>query len=216
MKRFLAILAGMLLAASLCYGQAASTPAQAAAHVVAQGSFPVKIMKTLDSSKLKVGETIQIETAGSFKLIDGTLVPKGTKVEGKVALSKARSKGDPESQLTLTFSKIELSGKEVMINGAVQAVYPPFEEETPNMANAGTSQGGSMKGVNPSGIGITGADAGSNTESASNSQNVMNLKAAGVQGMHDLSLDKGVIMSKGKNVKLGGGVRMIINADFLT
>jgi hypothetical protein len=34
-----------------------------------------------------------------------------------------------------------------------------------------------------------------------------------VQGMHDLSLDKGVLTSKGKNVKLGSGVRMIVHVD---
>ena len=216
MQRLVVVLLGILLGATLCYGQTSSAPAQGAGHVVAQGSFPVKVVKTLDSSKLKDGDPVQLETAGSFKLVDGTLVPKGTKVEGKIVMAKARSKGDPESQLTLAFSKIDLSGKDGMINGSVQAVYPPAEEaEGPNMATAGTSQGGSMGGVSPGGIGITNAKSGSNTESSSNSQAVINLKAAGVQGMHGLSLDNGVITSKGKDVKLGGGVRMVVHADFL-
>lgn len=214
MKRFCVALSGILLSMSWCYGQAASAPAQAAGHVVAQGSFPVKITKTLDSSKLKDGDSVQLETAGGFKLVDGTVVPKGTKIEGKVVMAKARSKGDPESQLTLTFSRIGLGEKEVMINGTVQAVFPPVEEESPNMANAGTSQGGSGAGGGSGGVGITNSTPGSNMES-SNSQSVMNLKATGVQGMHDLSLDNGVITSKGKNVKLGGGVRMVVHADFL-
>lgn len=215
MKRFGVVLSGILLTASLCFGRASSAPAQAPGHVVAQGSFPVKVMKTLDSSKLKDGDTVQLETAGSFKLVDGTLVPKGTKVDAKVVTAKARSKGDPESQLTLTFSKLEVGGKEVMINGGVQAVYPPYEEPTPNMATTGTSQGGSKGGMSSAGIGITNAKSGSNMEAPSNPQDVMNLKATGVQGMHDLSLDNGVITSKGKNVKLGGGVRMVVHADFL-
>jgi len=225
MKRLGVVLSGILLGATLCYGQTSTAPAQAAGHVVAQGSFPVQVVKTLDSSKLKDGDTVQLETTGSFKLLDGTVVPKGTKVEGKVVMAKARSKGDPESQLTLTFSKLKIGEKEIMINGSVQAVYPPAEEpEGPNMATAGTSQGGSMggvgpggapTGVNPGGIGITNAKTGSNTESSSNSQAVMNLKATGVQGIHGLSLDNGAITSKGKNVKLGDGVRMVVHADFL-
>lgn len=215
MKQFGVLLSGILLSAILCCGQASSAPAQAASHIVAQGSFPVKVSKTLDSSKLKDGDTVQLETAGSFKLVDGTVVPKGTKVEGKVVLAKARSKGDPESQLTLTFSKIWLGEKEVIINGSVQAVYPPVEEQSPNMSTAGTSAGGSMKGAGGGGVGITNAKTGSNMETSSNSQDVMNLKATGVQGMHELSLDNGVITSKGKNVKLGGGVRMVVHADFL-
>lgn len=215
MKRFGVALLGTLVSTSLCFGQASSVQAQGAAHVVAQGSFPVKIVKTLDSSKLKDGDAVQLETAGSFKLVDGTVVPKGTRVEGKVVMAKSRSKGDPESQLTLTFSNIALGGKEVMISGTVQAVYPPVEEQSPDMADAGTSAGGSMKGAGASAVGITNAKNGSNMESSSNPQNVMNLKATGVQGMHDLSLDNGVITSKGKNVKLGGGVRMVVHADFL-
>ena len=209
---FLSLL--VLTTLSICQNSPAA-PAQSSGRVVAQGAFPVKITKTLDSSKLKDGEAVQLETAGSFKLVDGTIVPKGSKVEGKIVMAKSRSKGDPESQLTLAFSKIELGEKEVMINGTVQAVYPPAEEPMgPNMANAGTSAGGSGAGGGSGGVGITSSTAGSNIES-SNSQSVVNLKATGVQGMHELSLDDGVITSKGKNVKLGGGVRMVVHADFL-
>ena len=44
----------------------------------------------------------------------------------------------------------------------------------------------------------------------------MDTKATGVQGMHDLVLDNGVLSSKGKNVKLSGGVRMIVNVEILS
>ena len=53
-----------------------SAPA-AAQTAIGHGAFPVKVTKTLDSSKLKDGDTVEVETAGSFKLPDGTLVPKG-------------------------------------------------------------------------------------------------------------------------------------------
>ena len=138
----------LLLAASVCFGQAAATPAPAAA-VVGHGAFPVKTTKTLDSSKLKQDDSIEVETSGSFKLPDGTLVPKGSKLEGRVVSSKARSKGDPESELTLAFDKLNIQGgKQLALKGAVQAVYPPADEpQGPNMSTAGTSQGGSVGGV---------------------------------------------------------------------
>ena len=44
---------------------------------------------------------------------------------------------------------------------------------------------------------------------------MVDTKAEGVQGMHDLSLDKGVLTSKGKNVKLGSGIRLVVRADIL-
>ena len=71
----------------------------------------------------------EFETAGSFKLPDGTLVPKGSHLEGRVISSKARSKGDSDSELTLAFDKLDIAnGKQLSIKGTVQAVFPPAEE----------------------------------------------------------------------------------------
>ena len=41
----------------------------------------------------------------------------------------------------------------------------------------------------------------------------MDMKATGVQGMDNLQLNNGVLTSKGKNVKLGDGVRMVVHVD---
>ena len=43
----------------------------------------------------------------------------------------------------------------------------------------------------------------------------MNPKSVGVQGVHGLELNDGVLSSKGKNVKLSDGVRMIVRVDIL-
>lgn len=65
--------------------------------------------------------------------------------------------------------------------------------------------GGSLVGgggVSPGGTGLSNTKNGSNTQSESSPQAVVDTRAKGVQGFHDLSLDKGVLASKGKNVKL--------------
>ncbi len=214
------VLLVLLLSSTLLFSQA-SAPAQAGA-AVGHGSFPAKVSKTLDSSKLKDGEAFEVETAGSFKLPDGTLVPKGSKITGHVTAAKARSKGDSDSELTLTFEKLNISGgKQLAIKGEVQAVYPPADEPMgPNMADAGTSAGGSARGstvggggINSGGVGLTNTSGGSNASSSP--QAVMDMKFNGVQGIHDLSLENGVLSSKGKNVKLGGGVRLVVRAEIL-
>jgi hypothetical protein len=156
-------------------------------------------------------------------LPDGTLVPKGSKLEGQVTAAKARSKGDPDSQLNVSFSKLDImNGKQLAIKGMVQAVFPPAEEQGPNMSTMGTSNGGSMRGslaggggVSPGGVGLTDTKNGSDTQSSSKSEPVADPKSVGVHGMHDLDLDNGVLSSKGKNVKLGDGVRMIVRVDIL-
>jgi hypothetical protein len=221
-NRLMVGLLGFLLTASLCFGQ---TAGPATSTGIGHGAFPVKVTKTLDSSKLKEGDAIEVETAGSFKLPNGTLVPKSSKMAGHVVLAKARSKGDPESQLTIAFDKLTIGSEQLPVKGSVQAVYPPADDpQGPNMATAGTSQGGSMggggaggslSGVNPGGIGITNSKTGSDTQSASNPQSSVDPKATGVQGMHDLQLENGVLTSKGKNVKLGSGVRLVVYVDIL-
>ncbi len=214
MKRLGIMFLGILLAATFCYGQATSSPEAPAA--TGHGAFPVKVIKTLDSSKLKEGDPVEVEMANSIKLPDGTVVPKGSKVIGHVTASKARSKGDPDSELTIAFEKLAvINGKELPLKGMVQAVFPPADEPMgPNMATAGTSAGGSGGGGGSAGVGITNTKSGSDMQSSSG-QIVMDTKAVGVRGMHDLQLENGVLSSKGKNVKLGGGVRMIVHADIL-
>ena len=218
MNRYGIMFVGILLAATLCFGQSSFTAAaQTAPAAIGHGAFPVKIAKTLDSSKLKEGDSIEVETASSFKLADGTLVTKGSKLEGKVVSSKSRSKGDANSELRLSFDKLNIAnGKQLLVNGTVQAVYPPAEEPmAPNMANAGTSAGGSLAKGGSGGVGLTNTRNGADTQSASSSQAVMNMNATGVQGMHDLELEDGVLSSKGKQVKVGSGVRMVVRVDIL-
>jgi hypothetical protein len=206
---------GILLAAILCYGQDTTSPA--APGPIGHGAFPVKVAKSLDSSKLKDGDVVEVETAGSFKLPDGTLVPKGSKVTGHVTAAKARSKGDPESQLTLAFDKLSVaSGKLLSIKGTVQAVFPPLEEAAPLMAGkaSGAAGGGYAGGTMGT---VTDAKSGSNTDSENKpvADPVADPKSVGVKGIRDLQLDNGVLTSKGKNVKLGSGVRMIVHVDIL-
>jgi hypothetical protein len=221
MNRFGILVMAALLSAVICYGQTLSVPSQAAPPAIGHGAFPVKVTKTIESSKLKEGDIIELETVGSFKLPDGTLVPKGSKLVGRVVDSKARSKGDLDSHLTLSFEKLNISKeRQLAVKGVVQAVYPPADEEMgPNMATAGTSQGGSMGGskggfTSPGGgVGVTNAQSGSDPQSHSRPQAVMDLSATGVQGVRDLQLQNGVLVSSGKAVKLHDGVRLIVRAE---
>ncbi len=208
----------VLLGASLCFAQNATSPAQTpapASSSTGHGAFPVKVVKTLDSSKLKDGDAVEVETAGSFKLPDGTLVPKGSKLKGEVIAAKARSKGDPDSQLTLTFDKLDVSnGKLISIKGMVQAVFPPAEEAAPEMAGKASGAGGG--GYTGATVGTVPNDkSGSNMETSAAPEPAMSSKSVGVQGIHGLELNGGVLSSNGKNVKLSNGVRMIVHVDIL-
>ena len=219
MNRLDIVVLGAVFAASFCYGQGAAAPAQAASGAVGHGAFPVKVIKTLDSSKLKEDDTVEVETAGAFKLPDGTLVPKGSELTGRVVAAKARSKGDPESQLTVTFVKLNIAnGKQLSIKGTVQAVFPaPDEQMDPSIRGAATTAaGGSWGGAGGAmaSVGVvTDTKTGSNMDAERKGRTTPTPQSVGVHGIDNLQLDNGVLSSKGKNVKLGGGVRMVVHVD---
>jgi hypothetical protein len=225
MNRIGATVLGLAFAVSFGHAQAAPpAAAQSAPAAVGHGAFPVKVTKTLDSSKLKEGDAVEVETAGSFKLPDGTLVPKGSKLSGHVTAAKARSKGDSESQLTVTFDKLDVSnGKRLSIKGALQAVFPPAEEQEPMMAGkaSGAAGGGYSAGSAGGGYGagtmgtVTDAKSGSDTQAVSKSEPAADPKSVGAHGIRDMSLEDGVLRSTGKQVKLGNGVRMIVHVDIV-
>lgn len=196
---------------------AAQTTQEATAPAaVGHGSFPVKVTKTLDSSKLKEGDSVSLETTGSFKLPDGTLVPKGSKMQGHVTSAKAKSKGDPESELVIALDKLDvLKGKELTLKGTVQAVFPPAEEADPGMPTTSSHQGGPGTVPSPDYKPTTDIKTGVATENSPSVQPASDPKSTGVHGFHDLSLEDGVLRSKGKNVKLGSGVQLIVHVDIL-
>jgi hypothetical protein len=228
MKRMGSLILIALFSSLMCFGQSdTATPAApaAATKAVGHGSFPVKLTKALDSNKLKEGEAVEVETVGSFKLPDGTLVPKGSKLAGHVVASQARSKGDAKSQLTVVFDKLNVAnGKQLSVKGLVQAAFPPAEEPAPMMAGkaSGAAGGGYSPGAAGGGYGagsvgtVTDTKTGANTTSDSKPEQAADPKSSGVHGIHDLELGQdGSFFSGGKQVKLGSGVRMIVRVDIL-
>lgn len=215
MRRLIVAPFGMFLVGILSYGQTPGpVPDQPAA--IGHGAFPVKVTRTLDSSKLKEGDTIEVETAGAFKLPNGMLVPKESKLRGHVVAAKARSKGDPVSQLTLAFDALNvLNSTPLAVKGVIQAVFAPADEPMPDVPGASTAPGvhgrGGAASLTPDykPMSETKTGVGSGTKGSGE----MTPQSVGVEGICDLSLDNGVLSSKGKQVKLGGAVRMIVRAE---
>jgi len=227
MKRVCSLLVFAGLAALMCVAQSStpSAPSAQGASAVGHGAFPVKLTKALDSSKLKDGDAVEAQTVGSFKLPDGTLVPKGSRLTGHVIAAKAKSKGDSESQLTIAFETLNpVNGKPLAVKGTVQAVFPPAEEQAPNMAGkaSGAAGGGYSAGAAGGGYGagttgtVTDAKAGSDMSANPHAEPATDPKSVGVQGIRDLELGSdGKLFSGGKHVKLDNGVRLIVRVDIM-
>jgi len=179
-------------------GRGSTTPSSPAAprH---HGIFTVELVKSLDSRKLKSGDSVEATLTSGITLPDGSTVPRGAKIIGHITEAKARSKSENESSLGISFDKIAAPSGDVPIHGVIQALAPnPNEEVT-----AGSIEYNDLgKG------GVT--DPPLNTSHGPTP--LLNETSVGVLGIKNLQLDpKGVLTSTSKEVKLNSGTRILLN-----
>jgi hypothetical protein len=87
-----------------------------------------ELTKRIDSKKAKVGETVEAKTTSAVKLPDGTELPKGAKLLGKVTDVKARSNSDNTSHIAFKLDQALMKdGHEVPLRVMVMSATAPFD-----------------------------------------------------------------------------------------
>jgi hypothetical protein len=131
-------------------------PAVSAASVSA-ASVSAELTKGIDTKKAKVGDEVDVRTTSTAKLPDGTDLPKGTKLTGKVTDVKAKSKEDKSAHLAFSIDHAVLKdGKQVPVMVAVTSVTGPEQSSGSQMMMPGGGAPGGG-GVSPGGGGSTGS-----------------------------------------------------------
>jgi hypothetical protein len=191
-----------LIPMTLSANGAASSPDQKTVSIL----MPAFLSTNLDSRKRNAGDQIEAINAAQIELPDGTVIPREAKIIGRVIDSKARSKGDPQSSLTIAFEKVELpQGKTLEIKGRLQAVAP---NPNPGDSSSGVDYGTSMNRT------LEHAGAGS---TSTTSVPVLNAQSVGAQGLKDVALDdQGVLTSPGKTVKLDHGAQLMLKVEVIS
>jgi hypothetical protein len=210
---------------------------QAEASISAQSPINVVLDSTIDSKKAKQGDPVKAHVAETVKSPDNRAVlPKGAKLIGHVTRASARSKGDSDSMLGIQFDKAELKGQQEKSLGGmiVEALAAPSDNASsfgggPSIAPSG----GSTLSNNPSMSGSRGTrqDTGApqSTQPANpgaipsreepNATGPLPPNARGIYGLEGTSLARNpssgetVITSKGKNVRLDSGTRLLLVAN---
>ena len=86
-----------------------------------------ELTKRIDSKKAKVGETVEAKTTSAVKLPDGTELPKGTKLAGKVTEVKARSNTDKTSHIAFNLDQALMKdGHEIPLRVMVMSATAPL------------------------------------------------------------------------------------------
>jgi hypothetical protein len=221
----------------LCFAAGGASPAvaqearseQTEAILAGGTAILAELNSGLDSKKLKPDDKVTAHTTEALKSSDSrTIMPRGTKLEGRVTMAAARSKGDSLSVLGIQFDKAELKdGTEIALNVVIQAIAPressaPVGSGDDSSPRAiGTTQTSPMAGRNPppttspQGADGSGGPQG-NFPAASGPR--LDERSQGALGMKGISLDaqtvsgRGatIVSSNGKNVKLEDGTRLLL------
>jgi hypothetical protein len=122
-------------------GPSASSDSAAADSHQTAGLVPaqVELNKTLDARKDQPGAAFGATLDSTVRLKDGTELPKGTLLEGKVAAADQKSTG--ASQIALVFTDAKLKGgKVVPIQATIVGLADPIVGTDSNSAYDGPAQ----------------------------------------------------------------------------
>jgi hypothetical protein len=161
---------------------------------VAQSDAPViaaKLAGNLNTKSAKVGDVLSAKTLKAVKLKDGTAVPKGSKLTGKVISVQSMQAGGGTSSLAIKFDQLEVKGAAaVPIEGLIIAIGPSPDSSTGSydpITGASKPGGGSKDS--------TDIPAGSSLEGVALSTTLDSEGASEMRGVkRDIKLDSDVVI----------------------
>ncbi|MEI9977835.1 MAG: hypothetical protein WDN23_02340 [Edaphobacter sp.] len=111
-----------------------------------------ELTKGIDVKKAKVGDVINAKTTASVTLADGTELPKGTKLMGKVTEARPKSNSDKTSHVAFSLEQaVTKDGHEIPLQVMVTSLAVPQDSPEVAAVAAGAHGGGATpaKGGGP-------------------------------------------------------------------
>jgi len=214
-----------------------ATNQTAGQHRIAPGSvIPVQLTKTIDAKKAKPGDEVVAKVTMDLKTTSGeVMIPKDTKVMGRVTEAQARNKEQKESQVSIAFDRAILKDGEMSLPMSIQAVIAPpsnnanngggVDQTTPASTGANTTSpmgsghsptGGGAAQPQPRPLPTGGTDA----QSQSGPYPAINGNTQGVVGISNLKLERSpnatqgsVLSSETNNVKVESGTMLLLRVN---
>jgi len=132
--------------------QPQSAPASSAAAAVELSPVNGELVDKLDTRTAKTGDSVVIKTKSNVKTPDGTEIPKGSRLIGRVTQVKPSGDANDNSQVALQFDRAELrDGQKVAIHSEIQSLSPSGSDTSNSspdtMAAAPSGPSGPMSSV---------------------------------------------------------------------
>lgn len=158
-RNAIAILAitALLPVFNLALSQAPAAPAAQPAAQAAGVVMVAKIDGKLSTKNAKAGDVISAKILKSWKLTDGTEIPKGSKITGKVSIIKSKKDGNGNSMVSFRLDEIDVKGSAAIpVHGMVVAIGPSLAPKDGLGANSVLGRNTNPQG----GTGVTAASQG--------------------------------------------------------
>ena len=140
---------------------AARPSAQSATSATEAANVSAELTKKLDTRHAQVGDEVLARTTQSATLADGTKLPSGTKLVGKVTEVHARSKADKSAHLAFELDHAVLRhGREVPIHAMLTSVTASSVSAATDDSLAAPAAVGAQGGARASGGGLLGGAGG--------------------------------------------------------
>ncbi len=160
----------------------------------------------LDTKKSKVGDPVTAKTLNALTLNDGSILPSGSKLTGKVTQVQPKSGGS--ATLSISFDQVEKKGSAPMpVHGLIVAVAP-----MPDMASGGTAandlplRGTAAQNAAQTGAAVGGATGQQSIPAGSTIKDVILNPTPAADG-------SSVLQSTEKDFKLESGTRLEIGLN---
>jgi hypothetical protein len=205
--------------------------ASPAAAIVEMSPVNGELLSKLDSKTAKTGDSVVVQTKASVKTADGTEIPKGSKLVGRVLAAKPSGSGE-NSQVVLQFDHFELKGgQNLPIHSQIESIAPAgsaaattASSASPSNPSTNGANGGSMARSTPQGAGA-GATPAANAAPAAGtvvarSGNIAIattsvpgvLLANNAPGQQDprMAQASSILLGAKQDIQLDGGTQMVV------
>ena len=134
--RYLSLVCVLILSVGL-RGQTTATKAPAGVTVQAE------LTKGIDVKKVKAGDVVSARTTSAVTMADGTELPKGTKLMGKVTDARAKSSSDKTSHVAFSLEQaVTKDGHEIPLQVMVTSLTVPMDSPDLAALTGGAHGGG--------------------------------------------------------------------------
>jgi hypothetical protein len=78
----------------------------------------------LDTRSAKPGQEVAVRLTEEARLADGTTLPKGSRLVGRIGIAQAQGSEQPAALLVLTFDHADIKGRILLVRSVIQMVTP--------------------------------------------------------------------------------------------